>query len=138
MVFSTAIIVVLALNFLLNTICRGGSYELVWSLLESLQVIQLIKLFNVRTPGNVGAFSAEFEWIARGQLVPRFIQNLFETPEQDAFSLNFQNAGFTTSLFQLNSQDFIFNFSLQVIMIVVLLILGIAAMKFTSLVKHRD
>lgn len=137
-VFSTAIVVLLAFNFASNTLFKGGSYELVWSLLESLQVIQLIKLFNSRTPGNVGAFMAKLEGIARGQIMPQFIEGMFYVPESDPFSLNFRNAGYTSSLFVLNAQDYLFNISVQVCLSLILLIIVIAAMQFPKLIKLRD
>ena len=72
-----------------------------WSILNSLQVVQLIRLFDVLTPGNINSFTNFFEKITSVQLIDteEYFNDLVYTPEFDSLSLNFQNAGFDTILF---------------------------------------
>lgn len=79
----------LIFNFVINAMI-GGSLELVWLMLESLQILQLTKLVNSRPTGNVSAFTRPLDEIAVGSLTEiDFLQNERYIPEQVPFSLNF-------------------------------------------------
>ena len=50
-------------NFLVNLLI-SGSLTPVWSLVNSVQVVQMNRLFNIISPGNVNAFTSFVEDIA--------------------------------------------------------------------------
>jgi len=74
--------------------------EQIWSLINSQQVILLISLFDVKIPGNVATFVGSIQEMTSFELVDNadqfVIDNLY-LPEQDAVSLNLQNAGYWTT-----------------------------------------
>ena len=129
--------IVLAVNFVLNAL-TGGSLELIWSLVESLQIIQVIRLCNSRSPGNVNAFTKYFEEIARGKIFPRFLDQVVYIPELEPFMLNFMNSGYSTTLFLLNSQDFILNLVAQTSLIILLLLVAVISLRLPNFKKYRD
>ena len=43
-------------NFFVNFMVVG-SLNQVWSLLNNMQIVQYIRLFNAKTPGNLNAFA---------------------------------------------------------------------------------
>ena len=51
-----------------------------------------------------------------------FINENFYFPEEDPFSINFQSAGYTSSLFLLNGQEILSNFSVHFCFIGLLLL----------------
>ena len=57
-------------------------------------------LFNIKSPGNVNAFNIYFAEIATFNLIDTtgFTADIFYFPEMDSLSLNFQNAGYDTTL----------------------------------------
>lgn len=89
----------------------------------------MIKLFDARTPGNVLLFTDFFEELTSGKLVDTFIERMFYVPDQDPYSVNYQQAGYTTVLFIINSQDFLFNGIMQTSLILVLIILIVVVKK---------
>lgn len=47
----------------------AGSMQQLWSLMESLQIVQHMGLYDVKTPGNVNAFSGFFTTITSMELI---------------------------------------------------------------------
>ena len=82
------LVAALASNFVVNMIF-GGPLEELWGLLESLQIAQVIKLFDARVPGNVMTFTDFFEELTSGKIADTFIEETFYVPDQDPYSLNF-------------------------------------------------
>ena len=62
-----------------------------WSILNSLQVTQLVSLFKVRTPGNLNAFNTHFGDATSVKVFDfdTFILHNIYTPEMIPVSLNF-------------------------------------------------
>lgn len=52
----------MASNFIIN-ILLAGSLNKLWSILNSLQTVELVGLFQIKMPGNVSAFNDFFEVI---------------------------------------------------------------------------
>ena len=77
-------------NFIVSLLL-GNAMAQIWSLLNGLQVIQLLPLFNVRPPGNIHAFKAYFEAITSVEVydASEMIRENVYIPEQIPFSLNF-------------------------------------------------
>ena len=69
----------------------GGVMNQVWSLLNSMQVVQYMSLFDAKTPGNIIAFISFFEVITSFKLLDfeEIIESQMYIPEEDPFSLNF-------------------------------------------------
>ena len=86
-------------NFIIN-ILLSGSLSKVWDMIEGLQVVSHMPLFNIKSPGNVNAFNIYFAEIATFNLIDTtgFTADIFYFPEMDSLSLNFQNAGYDTTL----------------------------------------
>jgi len=57
--------------------------EKLWDLLNSLQVVELQKLFDARSPGNVGEFTDFFDDITSVKLIESepFVRNYYYMPE---------------------------------------------------------
>lgn len=77
----------------------AGSLKLVWGLIELLQIVVKLRLFNNKTPGNVVAFLNYFEEFAKFDLydVEEFTMswNYFPEAEED-IQVNFESAGYDT------------------------------------------
>ena len=87
-------------NLAVNLV-MAGSLSKVWQMIEGLQVVNHMPLFKVKSPGNVNAFNEFMSEIAKFDLIDAKELTLstgIYIPEMDAVSLNFQNAGFDTSL----------------------------------------
>ena len=100
-------------NFFIS-ILISGSMEQIWSFLNSLQIVELVGLFNIKQPGNMSAFSKFFSHITQVKLIDTesiLSENMY-IPEQDPHTLNFQNAGFTSVLMIMNASNFLLYFSL--------------------------
>ena len=101
-----------------------------WSILNSLQVTQLVSLFNVRTPGNLNAFNTYMERVSSIKVFDFdtfILQNIY-TPEMIPESLNFQNAGYDTTLFLITARSCIIN-------IITLILLGVVNLLLASVRK---
>ena len=77
-------------NFLINMIF-AGPLDQIWSIMNSLQVVMFIRLFNIKSPGNVNNFTEYFDETTSVQLfdTEEFINSLMYVPEMDPFALNF-------------------------------------------------
>ena len=70
-----------------------------------------IKLFNVRTPGNLNAFSDFFDRLTSVEIVDShemIVQNVY-TPDMPPESLNFYDGGYDSTLFLLTCRSFLLN-----------------------------
>ena len=70
-------------------------------MINSLQIVNHMPLFKIKSPGNVNAFNEFMSEIAKFKIVD--IQALtleagIYVPEMDSISLNYQNAGYDTTL----------------------------------------
>lgn len=104
---------VLTSSFFLNVLI-SGSMDQIWSILNSLQIVELVGLFNIKQPGNMSAFSTFFGHITSVKLIDTaalLSENVY-VPEQDPHTLNFQNAGFTSVLMIVNASNFLLYFAL--------------------------
>ena len=99
----STVVASMILGSLILSFFLGGPLERVWSLYESLQIVQLIRLFDTRTPGNVSSFTQFFEDITGAKFAETWLTENFYIPEQTPFSLNFQNAGYDNALFIANA-----------------------------------
>ena len=101
----------LILGSLVLNLFIGGPLDKIWGLFESLQIVHLIRLFDTRTPGNVNIFTFFFEEITGQKFVDNWLTKYFYIPEQEPFSLNFQNAGYGNILIIENAQAHIYNWT---------------------------
>ena len=70
-------------------------------MINGLQVVNHMPLFKIKSPGNVNAFNEFMSEIAKFEIIDTNALSLeagIYVPEMDSFSLNYQNAGFDTSL----------------------------------------
>ena len=91
----------------------------------------------MRTPGNVNAFNSYFEEVTSVQIydMEDAILTMIYVPEQDPFSLNFQNAGYDSNLFLVTGASFLLNFLIHISTILLLLILWVCEKKVKSIKK---
>ena len=119
---ATVIVGSLFLNWLI-----GGPVDKIWALFEALQIVQYVRLFDARTPGNVSAFTEFFEEVTGYKFADNWLADHFYIPEQPPLSLNFQNAGYDSTLFITNNQGFLFNcttsFALGLALLIIILLL---------------
>ena len=110
-------------SFVLN-IVLASKMDKVWSILNSLQIVELIRLFDIMTPGNINAFTQFFEMITSVKLFDseELLSDWTYIPEMDPQSLNFQNAGYDTTLFILNASSFIVIYALQLSLLPLILL----------------
>ena len=78
------------LNFFVSLVLGSGMAQ-IWSILNGLQVVQLLPMFHVKPPGNIHAFKAFFAEIVSVEVLDamEMIRELVYIPEQIPFSLNF-------------------------------------------------
>lgn len=69
-------------------------------MIEGLQVVCQMPLFDVKCPGNVQAFNDFLAEVAKFNIIDTtgWTGDLFHFPEMDPVSLNFQGAGILTDL----------------------------------------
>ena len=96
-----------------------------WSILNGLQVVELVLLFKIKQPGNVSTFIDFFSIMTDMEVVDaeKILNNVAYLPESDPVAPNFQNAGFSTTLMISNAATFLFNFSAHFSLILVLLVI---------------
>ena len=77
-------------NFILNMLIAGRMDKLC-SIMNSLQVVQYIRLFKVKTPGNVNSFTDFFDGITSVEVYDTsdWYNEWMYIPEQEPISLNF-------------------------------------------------
>ena len=69
-------------------------------MIEGLQVVSYMPLFDLKIPGNVHGFISFFADLANFEILDTeaFTNEMGYYPEMDPFNLNFQNAGFVNNL----------------------------------------
>lgn len=90
-------------NLLMEILVAGTLYQ-VWSMINSLQIVQRQSLFNAKIPSNVVDF---VDYLTRlsslyTENFGAMIEGLVYFPEQGAISVNFQTAGYLSSYFLVN------------------------------------
>ena len=80
----------LGANLFINIVMQG-SLKQVWAMVEPMQVVVHMTLFDCKTPGNVNAFNGYFAEIANFDVVdPNDLTNeISYVPEIEPVSLNF-------------------------------------------------
>ena len=86
-----------------------------------------LPLLKVKSPGNVNAFNNFFTEIGSFQLIDTesFRESLIYLPEMDAFSLNFQNAGFRNAFVISNTGLLFYMFLAHLIFLPLVLLLNL-------------
>ena len=87
-------------NVVVNVV-MSGSLSKVWGMINGLQVVVHMPLFKIKSPGNVNAFNEFFAELATFDVIDsKGILKSIDVyiPEMDAVSLNYQNAGYDTTL----------------------------------------
>ena len=115
-------------NFILSVLI-AGPLDQIWSLMNSLQVVMFVRLFNIKSPGNVNGFTDYFDEITSVKILDAeaLLEDGFYVPEMDAFALNFQNGGFDSHLFLINASPMLLNFTLHFSMVLFLCLLPLLA-----------
>ena len=70
-------------------------------MINGLQVVNHMPLFKIKSPGNVNAFNEFMSDISKFEIVDTHALTLdagIYVPEMDSLSLNYQNAGYDTTL----------------------------------------
>lgn len=120
-----------ALNFLLN-IVLNTSLSMVWTMMNALQIIVHIPLINVSFPQNALKLSLYFMTIANFDIVPHENFNnaiLSFDKLSKKTEIRFQNLGFETYNFILNSGTTLYLIIFWVFFTLVSLLLGIIGLK---------
>ena len=131
---------VMGSNFILNVLI-AKAVDQVWSLFESLQQAQFIRLFKVNTPGNVIYFSNIFQDITSLEIydTEELLNEMTYIPEQEPLSVNFASAEYDSNLFLVNSQSFLFLFVIQIGLVVpwiLLKLLGLCSKRAARLANR--
>ena len=94
----------IAINLMLS-----GSLNMVWSMIEGLQVVNHMPLFSVKSPGNVNFFSNFFQNLSSFSFVDtnELTEQMMYFPEMDALTVNYQNAGYL-NLYVIPNLGFLF------------------------------
>ena len=81
------------IGFVISQILLAGSLHLVWGLVEGLQIVESMGLFDAKVPANVADFLGNFGELASFDFVDTtaLIDSTINYPENDAYSLNFQS-----------------------------------------------
>ena len=84
-----------------------------------------MNLFGLKIPGSWNYFAEELENLTNFKFIDigEFIAGIFYIPEQTPFSLSFQAAGYTDSLFMTNARTIILLYFLQFSLMIPLCIL---------------
>ena len=92
-------------------------------------------LFKVKSPGNVNAFAEFMASLASVELIDTqsLKESLTYIPEIDGFSLNFQTAGFQSTLVLANLGTMLLMFFKQFIILGIWLFVYLIAMKLTKI-----
>ena len=103
-------------------------------------MVELLELFNLKSPGNMSEFNTFFSTVTSIKIIDsqKQVKRMMYLPEQDPYSLNFQNAGYITTLIIYNAASMIFNFSVHFSLITILLILYLITRCCKRLTKARD
>ena len=69
-------------------------------MLNGLQILVYMPLFKLKSPGNVNSFVEFFSELTKFQIVDTaaMAEQYYYFPEMDAVGLNFQNAGYLSTL----------------------------------------
>ena len=114
-------------NFVTSLFIAGSMDEL-WSIMNSLQVLEQIRLQNVSLPGNVSAFTAFFDDLTNLEVFDmedEFRSNIY-LPEKEPESLNIVDAGYDSNLFLFTARNFIFNGLLFLLLLSISLVLWLS------------
>lgn len=127
-------------NFFVNLL-MASSLKKVWSMIEGLQVVCHMPLFNIKSPGNVNAFNDFLADLAFLNIfdTSSFTNDIFYFPEMDPLGLNFANAGFDTSLLipSLGTLFFMLLGQIQLMLVHLLLICLAKAIPKTTRVRDK-
>ena len=105
---------IMASNFIMNGLL-SGAMDQIWSVMNNLQITANIKLFKAKSPGNLNFFLEFFETVTQAKLMDteELVTEYMYVPESESISINFQNAGYDSSLAILNASSFLINFALH-------------------------
>ena len=69
----------------------AGSLYYVWGLIEGLQIVASMGLFDAKVPANVGSFLESFSSLASFDLIDTtaLLEAAIYLPEKDAFTVNY-------------------------------------------------
>ena len=99
----------------------------IWSLLNSLQVVEYVDLLEVQVPGNLGSFRETLSTLSSIDVLDfeEIVANYIYVPEMELASLNFFAAGYSTNLFIVNCFSFLMTIVLLMCLIPLLIFLKI-------------
>ena len=72
----------------------------IWGLVEGVQVVNYLQLYDAKTPGNVQTFLNYFDEITSFEVFPaeKWTDGMLYNPESVPVSINFQQAGHDSAL----------------------------------------
>ena len=117
---------VMTIQFFLMILLSSGMTRL-YDLLNELQVVELHRLFFAASPGNLNQFTDYFDSITSIQLIDTqsLVEQNIYMPEMTPLTLNFQVAGYDSSLLLANGQEMIVIHLVHLVAIPLLLIVFI-------------
>ena len=123
-------------NFVVN-IAMAGSLSQLWGMINGLQVVAQMPLYDVRSPGNVNEFTGFLSELSNFDLLDTESMNneVFYIPEEDSVSLNFQNAGYDSTLAIKTLGTFFYMMLAMIILALIYIMLYILSKKFVCLEK---
>ena len=79
----------------------AGPLSQIWSLIQSIQLMNYFSLFTIKSPGNVNSLMRFIAELAKFNILgidfDQIVQDTIYLPEQEPFTLNFVNAGYNSS-----------------------------------------
>lgn len=106
-------------------------------MINGLQVVAQMPLYDVRSPGNVNEFTGFLSELSNFDLLDTESMNneVFYIPEEDSVSLNFQNAGYDSTLAIKTLGTFFYMMLAMIILALIYIMLYILSKKFVCLEK---
>ena len=101
----------------------------VWGMIEGLQIVDSLGLFNAKVPANTSSFLENISELSSFNLIDlsSFRESLMYMPESDAFSLTFQSEGYESIyVVSLLEAQFFYIIILGMIILVDLILLALS------------
>ena len=123
---------------LILDIVLAQKMDALWSVINTLQVVEFANLFHTNIPGSLNHFSNFFNDITDFQIFPNeigILEWIFYIPEMPPISPSFYNAGYMSSLFLISNKPFVMNFAAAVVLIILHKITSPCCKRFSATKK---
>ena len=115
-------------NFVVGLV-MGSSMNLLWSMLNGLQLVVHLPLFFTPFPANANYFVDYLIDIATFEACPEEILNIFDFPVTESYNLAFQSTGYESMFAIGNLRTSVLMMNFWLLFLVLWIVLGICAIK---------